>query len=118
MTSTLVLSHVPFEDLGAFGPAIAGRAGPVRICEVGLEDLARLDPLAPDLMIVLGGPIGVYETDDYPFLAGEIDAVVAPPGGRPADAGHLSWRAADRPRRRGARLSERDQGNRVSPRSR
>jgi len=66
---------VPFEDLGAFGPAIARRVGPVRVCEVGLESPAAFDPLAPELMVVLGGPIGVYETDDYPFLAGEIDAV-------------------------------------------
>ncbi|WP_245419882.1 glutamine amidotransferase [Phyllobacterium salinisoli] len=29
------------------------------------------DPAAPDLMIVLGGPVGVYETDAYPFLEEE-----------------------------------------------
>jgi len=33
--------------------------------------------LAPDLVIVLGGPIGVYERDTYPFIADEIAAVAA-----------------------------------------
>jgi len=73
--STLVLSHVAFEDLGAFEPAISRRAGPVRVCEVGLENVATLDPLAPDLVVVLGGPIAAYETEDYPFLADEIAVI-------------------------------------------
>jgi GMP synthase (glutamine-hydrolysing) len=72
LTHTLVISHVAFEDLGAFGPAIARRVGSVRLCEVGLEDVAALDPLVPDLVVVLGGPVGVYETGDYPFLGDEI----------------------------------------------
>ena len=33
--------------------------------------------LAPDLLIVLGGPIGVYETETYPFIADEIAAIAA-----------------------------------------
>ena len=69
---TLVLSHVAFEDLGAFEPAILRRAKPVRVLEVGLENMAALDPLAHDLVVVLGGPIAAYETEDYPFLADEI----------------------------------------------
>jgi GMP synthase (glutamine-hydrolysing) len=31
----------------------------------------------PDLVIVLGGPIGVYESDAYPFIAAEIAAIAA-----------------------------------------
>jgi len=33
--------------------------------------------LEPDLLVVLGGPIGVYETRAYPFLAAERDAIAA-----------------------------------------
>ena len=32
---------------------------------------------APDLLIVLGGPIGVYERDAYPFIADEVAAIAA-----------------------------------------
>ena len=33
--------------------------------------------IAPDLVIVLGGPIGVYEGEAYPFITGEIAAIAA-----------------------------------------
>jgi GMP synthase (glutamine-hydrolysing) len=36
------------------------------------ESLAEIDPLEPDLLVVMGGPMGVYELDKYPFLEGEI----------------------------------------------
>jgi GMP synthase (glutamine-hydrolysing) len=31
-----------------------------------------VDPLAPDLLAILGGPIGAYEEDKYPFLQTEL----------------------------------------------
>ncbi len=40
-------------------------------------DLSVLDPLEADLVVVLGGPIGVYERDAYPFLDIEIDLIRA-----------------------------------------
>ncbi len=40
--------------------------------DVGDEDYLSFDPLEPDLVVVLGGPIGVYEDKAYPFLADEI----------------------------------------------
>jgi GMP synthase (glutamine-hydrolysing) len=35
-------------------------------------DLKSFDPLAPDLLIVLGGSPGVYQADVYPFLKEEL----------------------------------------------
>jgi GMP synthase (glutamine-hydrolysing) len=69
--STIVLRHVPFEDLGAFAPAMAQRGGPLAMYDAGVDDLRSVDPVQPDLLIVLGGPIGVYEEAIYPFLADE-----------------------------------------------
>src|SRR5262245_44697084 len=71
MISTTVLRHVSFEDLGAFAPVLERRGAAVDICDIGLDDLGAVDPLGPDLLIVLGGPIGVYEEDRYPFLTEE-----------------------------------------------
>jgi GMP synthase (glutamine-hydrolysing) len=68
----LAIRHVPFEDLGLLGPLLAERSHEVRYVEAPTEDLDRLDPLAPDLLVVLGGPIGVYENDRYPFLDAEV----------------------------------------------
>jgi GMP synthase (glutamine-hydrolysing) len=39
------------------------------------DEVSDVDPVAPDLLIVLGGPVGVYEAYDYPFLADEIRLV-------------------------------------------
>jgi GMP synthase (glutamine-hydrolysing) len=66
--TTLALRHVPFEDLGTLAPLLARRGHAVDYVEVPTTSLPRIDPLAPDLLVVLGGPIGVYETDAYPFL--------------------------------------------------
>jgi GMP synthase (glutamine-hydrolysing) len=63
---------VPFEDLGSFAGVLAGRGVRVEYVEVPTADLAALDPLAPDLLVVLGGPIGAYEEDAYPFLLDEL----------------------------------------------
>lgn len=69
------LRHVPFEDLGAFAPALSVRLRRYAYFDVGADDLATFDPLAPDLLIVLGGPIGVYEEDRYPFIAEELRVI-------------------------------------------
>ncbi|WP_247880745.1 MULTISPECIES: hypothetical protein [Brucella] len=39
--------------------------------DLGVHDLWTLDPPLADLLVVLGGPVGVYETDAYLFLAEE-----------------------------------------------
>ncbi|MFO1189995.1 MAG: glutamine amidotransferase [Alphaproteobacteria bacterium] len=73
MTRTaLAIRHVAFEDLGLLGSILASRGFGVRYVEAGADDLAGIDPLGPDLVVVLGGPIGVYEGDIYPFLANAI----------------------------------------------
>lgn len=67
-----VIRHVPFEDLGAFAPVLEERGFALRWREAGLD--APSDDGA-DLLVVLGGPIGAYEEDLYPFLADEIRVV-------------------------------------------
>jgi GMP synthase (glutamine-hydrolysing) len=69
---TLAIRHVPFEDLGLLAPLLAERKHDVRYVEAPTADLGAIDPLAADLLVVLGGPIGVYENDRYPFLDAEI----------------------------------------------
>jgi GMP synthase (glutamine-hydrolysing) len=73
--TTLALRHVPFEDLGTLGPLLTSRGHDVRYLEVPTSSLSDVDPLAPELLVILGGPIGVYETDLYPFLELEIDLI-------------------------------------------
>ncbi|MBB3268693.1 GMP synthase (glutamine-hydrolyzing) [Azospirillum sp. OGB3] len=78
MTKTaLVLRHVHFEDLGSFASPIRQAGYDIRYADVGDSSFPPGDPLAPDLLVVLGGPIGVYEEKIYPFLAPERAFVAA-----------------------------------------
>ncbi len=70
-----MVSHVGFEDLGILGPLLAAREVAISHVDAPRASLEDIDAAAPDLLIVLGGPIGVYETGDYPFLSHEIAMV-------------------------------------------
>lgn len=73
MKQALVIQHVAFEDLDNFHPVLSDHGFQIRQIEAPLADLTAIDPLLPDLLVVMGGPIGAYETDTYPFLRTELD---------------------------------------------
>lgn len=70
-----VIRHVAFEDLGVLADLFETRGWEVTYIEAPVADWSGFDPLAPDLLVVLGGPIGVYEDDLYPFLKQELAAL-------------------------------------------
>lgn len=71
----LVLSHVRFEDLGSLQPRLEERGFAIETLDAATAEFPLAPEPACDLLIVLGGPIGVYETQAYPFLTGEIDFI-------------------------------------------
>jgi len=66
------IQHLAFEDLGAWENVFYQLGLRVRYFEAGIDDLRKAYEYK-GLTIILGGPIGVYETVDYPFLQQEID---------------------------------------------
>jgi GMP synthase (glutamine-hydrolysing) len=72
MPIAIALRHVAFEDLGTLGPLLERRGYAVSYRDAAVDDLAAPDIAACDLLVVLGGPIGAYEEEVYPFLAAEI----------------------------------------------
>ncbi len=72
MRTALVIRHVHFEDLGVFAEPIAAAGYAIRYLDVGLDPLSSPRDADADLLVVLGAPIGVNDTDDYPFLDVEI----------------------------------------------
>ncbi len=72
MPTAIALRHVAFEDLGTLGPLLERRGYAISYRDAGVDDLAAPDIAACDLVVVLGGPIGAYEEEIYPFLAAEI----------------------------------------------
>jgi GMP synthase (glutamine-hydrolysing) len=73
----LVYRHVAFEDLGTFAPELVRAGYAIRYREMGVDAPDPREAAEADLLVVLGGPIGVYETGAYPFLTGEIAAIAA-----------------------------------------
>jgi GMP synthase (glutamine-hydrolysing) len=72
MPSAVAIRHVAFEDLDAFAPALAARGYKASYREAPTDDLGIAELVDCDLLVVLGGPIGAYEEDRYPFLKSEI----------------------------------------------
>jgi GMP synthase (glutamine-hydrolysing) len=73
----LAVRHVAFEDLGILGPLVSARGYDIRYHDAGIEPFMGDSLIAADLVVVLGGPIGVYEQNTYPFITDEIAAVAA-----------------------------------------
>lgn len=69
-----VVRHVAFEDLGSFGPLLEGAGFDVSVMDAGVDELAE-PVVRSDLVVILGGPIGVYEEERYPFLSDERRAL-------------------------------------------
>lgn len=66
--TVLALRHVHFEDLGTFRLPLERAGFIIRYMTVGDADFPGEDPVEPDLLVILGGPVGVYEDRRYPFL--------------------------------------------------
>lgn len=71
MKHVTVIRHIAFEDLGSLDAALNQQNYTVRYVEAGVDDLTSINP-STDLLIVLGGPIGAYDEQDYPFLLDEL----------------------------------------------
>jgi GMP synthase (glutamine-hydrolysing) len=77
MLKALVLQHVAFEDLGTLRPELERAGFGIEVADACTADLSSIDPLQPDLLVVLGGPIGVYEAASYPFVDAELSLMRA-----------------------------------------
>jgi GMP synthase (glutamine-hydrolysing) len=70
--TVLAIRHVHFEDLGSLEPSLRSAGYQVRYVDAGLDDITTLDALTPDLLVVLGGPIGAHQDDQYPIVKDEV----------------------------------------------
>jgi GMP synthase (glutamine-hydrolysing) len=64
----LAIRHVHFEDLGSLERVLGDRGRPVRYLDVGFARIEAPDPVAPSLMVILGGPINACDDERYPTL--------------------------------------------------
>jgi GMP synthase (glutamine-hydrolysing) len=72
MKSALVIRHAPHEGLAGFREPIQAAGYRVDTVDVSDPRFASLDFMVPDLLVLLGGPMGVYEQDKHPWIADEL----------------------------------------------
>ncbi len=69
--TAVAIRHVHFEDLGTFEEILARSGYELRYHDIGVHDLGTIAPTKTDLLVVLGGPVGVNDGEAFPFLAEE-----------------------------------------------
>ena len=72
MPSAVAIRHVAFEDLGSFAALLERRGWTISYRDATVDDLTAPALAAADLLVVLGGPIGAYDDEPYPFLLDEL----------------------------------------------
>lgn len=71
----LVLNHVAFEDLGSLRSVLHQRAFNIETLDASTAHFPLAQAESVDLLVVLGGPIGVGDVQDFPFLEHEIACI-------------------------------------------
>jgi GMP synthase-like glutamine amidotransferase len=80
------LQHVPFEGVGAIAAWAADRGHTLATTHLYAGEIPP--PVGEyDLLVVMGGPMGVYDEQDHPWLAGEKKAIEAAVAGNKAVLG-------------------------------
>ena len=73
MKPILVLQHVSHETLGTLETILSEAGFTCRYVELFRDPLPRVEVAQAAGLIVLGGPMNVDQTDEFPFLAVELD---------------------------------------------
>lgn len=75
MPHALVIRHMYSGSLFTIEESFRERGIDFTYAEGFSTDLSKIDALAPDILVVLGGAMGVYERHLYPWLDIEIDII-------------------------------------------
>jgi GMP synthase (glutamine-hydrolysing) len=70
LKQAVAIYHLAFENLGSFEPVLKQQGYEVTY-RSAVHDLGQIDPTGPDLLVICGGPIGVYEEEAFPFIKEE-----------------------------------------------
>lgn len=70
--TALIVRHISYEDVAGFGDPITAAGYALDRVDATDPGFADIDLMAPDLVVLMGGPMGVYERDAHPWLGHEI----------------------------------------------
>lgn len=68
----LIIRHVPREGIAGFRDPVEAAGYTLDRIDVDDPAFGSLDLSAPDLVIMMGGPMGVYEQERYPWIACQL----------------------------------------------
>lgn len=78
MTRTAyAIRHVAFEDLGLLQPILTDHGFTIEYRDAGIDPLNTREVREADLLIILGAPVSVNDTQNYPFLFEEVELIKA-----------------------------------------
>ncbi len=72
MKRALIIRHVPYEGVAGYREPIEAAGYHVDRIDVADPAFSSLDLAEPDLLIMMGGPMGVYEADTHPWIACQL----------------------------------------------
>ena len=72
MRECVAIRHLAFEDLGSFERVLQDAGYAVRYVDAPVVDPGDIAALSPELLVVLGAPLGANDEANYPFLASEL----------------------------------------------
>ncbi len=72
MKTALIIRHTPHEGIAGFRAPIEAAGYGIERIDVTDSAFPTIDLVAPDLVAMMGGPMGVYDTDDHPWIPCEI----------------------------------------------
>lgn len=73
--SVIAVRHVSFEHLGTFEKLFRQWGYVIRYIDAGIDKICMEPADTADLLIMLGGPIGAYESHTYPYLGDEMKLI-------------------------------------------
>ncbi|AQU81488.1 MULTISPECIES: glutamine amidotransferase [unclassified Halomonas] len=73
MKTAIALRHLHFEDVGTLDAVLSDQGYALHYLDPAIDDIDGIQDA--DLLIVLGGPIGAYDEQIYPFLKDELAVV-------------------------------------------
>jgi GMP synthase (glutamine-hydrolysing) len=71
----IVFTHLPFEDLGTLEPRLTERGFQIESVDVTTARFPVPHAADCDLLVIMGGPVGVYDAPAYPFITAELDCL-------------------------------------------
>lgn len=77
MKRALVIRHTPYEGIAGFRKPVEAAGYAIDRIDVTDAAFADTDFVSPDLVVLMGGPMGVYETAEHPWIETEVERLAA-----------------------------------------